>query len=61
MQRRRWITVKAAAEHLSLHPVTIYRLIDKGEIKATKIGRSVRIDFFELEPKLEKRMNGPKC
>lgn len=49
----RWITVAQAAEYLSIHPVTCRRLIDRGKIPASHIGRSVRVDFKKLEEQLE--------
>jgi len=42
-----------AAEYLSIHPVTCRRLIDRGKIPASHIGRSVRVDFKKLEEQLE--------
>jgi len=57
---RRWISVKAVAEYLDIHPVTCRRLIDRGEIPATKVGRSVRVDLKRLEEILEeKQRHGP--
>jgi len=52
---RRWISVKAASEYLSVHQKTCYRLIDKGEIPATKIGGSIRVDLKALETILESK------
>jgi len=52
---RRFITVRETADYLCLHPVTIRRLIDRGEIPATKIGRSVRIDKISLIKKMEEK------
>ncbi|MBD3330946.1 helix-turn-helix domain-containing protein [Candidatus Peregrinibacteria bacterium] len=49
---RRWITVNQAAEYLSLHPISVRRLIDRGKIPAAKIGRSVRVDLKKLEHQL---------
>jgi len=50
---RRWVTVNEAAEYLSIHPVTCRRLIDQNKIPASRIGRSVRVDFKKLEAQLE--------
>jgi excisionase family DNA binding protein len=38
-----------AAEALGVSVATIYRLIGRGEIRAVKIGRAVRIHRDELE------------
>jgi len=55
---RRWITPKEAAEYLSLHPVSIYRLIAKGVIPSVKIGHSVRVDLKALDELLERQIKG---
>ncbi|MFW6129444.1 MAG: helix-turn-helix domain-containing protein [Candidatus Aminicenantaceae bacterium] len=58
--KRRYITVQETAEYLSKHPVTIRRQIDRGEIPASKIGRSVRVDLKALDEMLERqRIGGP--
>ena len=49
---RRWISPKECAEYLGLHLKSIYRLLDRGEIRAGKIGRSIRIDLNALNEKL---------
>ena len=49
----KYITVKEAADILSLHPRTATRLLISGKLKGAKIGKSWRIDekdvhdFFE--------------
>jgi len=50
---RRWISVRTASEYLGIHEITVRRLIDRGEIPATKIGRSVRVDLKKLNETLE--------
>lgn len=52
---RRWISVREASEHLSIHQITCRRLIDRGQIPAVKIGRSVRVDMKKLDGILEAR------
>lgn len=54
----RYITVQACADYLSQHPITIRRKIDRGEIPASKIGRSVRVDLKALDKMLEKQRIG---
>jgi len=54
---RRWLTVNEVAQMLSLHPVTVRRKIDRGEIKTSRIGRTIRIDLKRLEAELEREMN----
>lgn len=58
MEQRRWISARECASYLSLHLISVYRLIDKGLIPATRIGRNVRIDLKALEEKLERESNG---
>ena len=55
MNSRRWITVREAAEYLSIHYKSVYRLIDSGEIEAGRIGKNVRVDLPRLIEKLEGR------
>ena len=48
--RRQWLTVNQVAEIWQVSPRTIWRLIEKGQIRAEKIGRSVRIHPDVVEP-----------
>ena len=52
---RRWVSVHECSEYLGIHPKSVYRLIDKAEIPASRIGGSVRVDLRELERVLEER------
>ncbi len=40
----RFITAHAVADQLGVSAMSIYRMIDRGELRAYRIGRSVRID-----------------
>lgn len=42
-------TVKQVSEVLQVTPMTVYRLVSRGEIDAIRIGRSVRISQSELD------------
>jgi len=53
---KRWITVAETASYLSLHPVSIYRLIDRGQIPAARVGRNVRVDLKALEAMMEEEV-----
>ena len=52
---RRWLTPAETAEYLSLHVKTIYAQAARGEIPASKIGGSIRIDKKRLDEQLEAR------
>ncbi len=40
----RFITAHDVADRLGVSAMSIYRMIDRGELRAYRIGRSVRID-----------------
>ncbi|MDU2895693.1 MAG: helix-turn-helix domain-containing protein [Clostridium sp.] len=42
------LTVNETAETLKTNPNTVYELINRGELKALKLGR-IKIPLFELE------------
>lgn len=42
-------TIEEVANELKLHKMTIYRMIERGWIKAIKIGKSWRITEKELK------------
>jgi len=52
---RRWISVRECSSYLSIHEKSVYRLIDHGEIPASKVGGSIRVDLKKLEEMLEER------
>ena len=43
------ITIREAANQLKVHPNTIRNFIQYGQLKAFKIGRTVRIEQAELD------------
>ena len=48
------LTVQEVAEHLRLHPVTVYKWVKKGRIPSIRLGYCVRFrpsDIRELEEK----------
>ena len=57
---KRWISPKECAEYLGLHKKSVYRLICKEKIPASKIGGSIRVDLRKLEEILEERKVGPR-
>ena len=47
---RRWISVRAASEYLSIHPKSLYSLISKGEIAySRRAGIGIRIHRDTLD------------
>lgn len=50
---RRWISIRETAEYLGIHQVTCRRLVDRGELKAAKVGGSIRVDLQALEKQME--------
>jgi len=56
-ERTQIMTPKEAAKYLGFHLVTIYRLLKKNEIPATKIGGQWRFKKDVLDNWLMERMN----
>ncbi len=56
-ERTQIMTPKEAAKYLGFHLVTIYRLLKKGEVPATKIGGQWRFKKDVLDAWLTERMN----
>jgi len=50
---KRWVSVREASQYLSLHEITTRRLIDRGMIPASRIGRNIRVDMRKLNEQLE--------
>lgn len=48
-QESRYVTVEDAAQRLNVHEQTIYSWIRRGQLKAAKFGRAVRIPAEELD------------
>lgn len=59
IQPREILTPKEAAEYLSVHVRTIYRLVKNGEIPGRKIGGSWRFKKNTLDDWLSVRENPP--
>ena len=56
-ERTQIMTPKEAAKYLGFHLVTIYRLLKKGEVPATKIGGQWRFKKDVLDAWLTDRMS----
>ena len=46
-------SVKESADLLNIHPQTVYKLVNKGDIRSVRVGRAIRIPLREIQ-----RLNG---
>lgn len=56
------LTTQEAAELLHVHPRTVQRLVERGELAAVHVGTAVRFertDLVELTARLKSRASGP--
>lgn len=53
-----FLTVGEVAEKLRVTPMTVYRLIHSGALKAVQVGRSYRVRVESLSAYLESRTTG---
>jgi excisionase family DNA binding protein len=44
-----WLSYPTAVHYCGLSPLTLWRLVESGEIEAARIGRAVRISRASLE------------
>lgn len=51
-----WMTVAEVAKRLRVSKMTIYRLVEQGEIPSIKVGRSFRIADYEFRAYLTERI-----
>ena len=57
---RNFYTVKELAALLVVQPITIYRMVDRGQFPAIRIGKSLRFDPADIETFLDRiRINPP--
>ncbi len=64
MAMKEYYLVREVAEHFRLSPRTIYRLIERGELAATRIGGSQRIPASEIsnyKPRRRRRKKMKPC
>ena len=47
--RREWLTYREAAELVGLSRTTLWEMVSRGEVRAAKAGKAVRIDRRSLE------------
>jgi excisionase family DNA binding protein len=48
------LTIKQVAKYLQVVPITVYRMIDRGDLKASKVGRVWRIRYQDVQEYLER-------
>ena len=58
--RPRFITPKAAARHLCVARQTIYNLIERGDLRAVKVGGSYRIYLSDFKSYIQRNTVGEK-
>lgn len=54
------MTVKQAAAELGVSPMTVYRLIEDGELLARRFGRSLRIAAIDLDAYMDRAIETPE-
>ena len=52
------LTIREVARYLKVVPMTVYRMIDRGDLKAVKVGRAWRIRREDLERYLNRSKTG---
>ena len=60
--RRRYVTVREAADYLQISDRTVRRLIADGELTGYRMGRSrrvIRVDLNEIDEQLMRPINEP--
>lgn len=55
----RFMTVKEVAAYMRVSDMTVYRLIESGQLRATRAGRSWRIQTSDAEAYLDASYNRP--
>jgi excisionase family DNA binding protein len=55
---RRWISPAECAVLVGVHPMTVYDLVNRGELPAARLGRKLLIDRIRLEQDLERQAAG---
>lgn len=40
---RKWFTAKESAEYMGMHPETVYRFLQRKELRSVKAGRTYRV------------------
>jgi excisionase family DNA binding protein len=60
VEKGRFYTVKALADLLAVKPITIYRMVSRGQLPAVRVGKSIRFDPDDIAAFLDTvRVNPP--
>lgn len=60
MDRDNLLTTREVARYLHVVPITVYRMIDRGDLPAIKVGSRWRIRRQDLEDYLKRSTSQPK-
>lgn len=60
MNSESMLTLKEVARYLHVVPLTVYRMIDRGDLPAVKVGRVWRIRKQDLEAYLGRSASRPR-
>ena len=58
MATLKWLTLDELAEYLKLSRTKLYRMAQKGEIPASKVGSQWRFDWEEIDAWMQKQRRG---
>ena len=57
IQDKTVMTIKDVAEYLGIHPMTVYKLAQRGKLPAFKIGSDWRFHRKHIEAWIDKQVN----
>lgn len=60
MDQETMLTIREVAKYLHVVPLTVYRMIDRGDLPAIKVGRVWRIRQQDLQAYLDRSTSRPK-
>ena len=60
MTQESMLTIREVAEYLHVVKITVYRMIDRGDLPAVKVGRVWRISQQDLQAYLNRSASRPK-
>jgi len=58
MEKDTLLTVQEVARYMHVVPITVYRMIDRGDLKAVKVGRVWRVRWEDLQDYLNRPAAG---